>query len=150
MAEIAESASIPREEPRNASASRFRWLNWSSFVLAFLQSVCSAFIALHGVRLLVGIGAVVLASGAWHFAEGLHVDAIRIPMMLIALVGSLLNLLALWQVRRLRHRSASAWRQQPLTPAKRRTEALQLILSLVTLVLLFAEEIAHFTLKGVL
>jgi hypothetical protein len=150
MAEAVESASIAREEPRTASVSRFSWLNWSSFVLAFLQSVCSAFIALHGIRLLVGIGAVVLASGAWHLAEQLHADAIRVPMMLIALVGSLLNLLALWQVRRLRRRSASTWRQQPLTPAKRRSEALQLALSILTLVLLLCEEVAHWKLKGVL
>lgn len=150
MAAAVESQSIPHEEPRTASASRFRWLNWSSLFLAFLQSVCSTFIALHGIRLLVGIGAVVLASGAWHLAEDVHVDAVRIPMMLVALVGSLLNLLALWQVRRLRGRSASAWRQQPLTPSKRRSEALQLALSVLTLVLLFAEEIAHFKLKGVM
>lgn len=150
MAEAVESQSIAHEEPGTTSASRFRWLNWSSLLLAFLQSVCSVFIALHGLRLLIGIGAVVLASGAWHLAEELHADAIRIPMMLIALGGALLNLLALWQVRRLRIRSASAWRQQPLTPAKRRSEALQLALSVLTLVLLFAEEIAHFKLKGVM
>lgn len=150
MAEAVESQSIAREEPGTASASRFRWLNWSSLLLAFLQSVCSVFIALHGLRLLIGIGAVVLASGAWHLAEELHADAIRIPMMVIALGGALLNLLALWQVRRLRIRSASAWRQQPLTPAKRRSEAIQLAFSVLTLVLLFAEEIAHFKLKGVM
>jgi hypothetical protein len=149
MAEAVESQSVAREEPRTASSARFRWLNWSSLFLAFLQSVCSMFIALHGVRLLIGIGAVVLASGAWHLAEQLHVNAIRIPMMLIALAGALLNLLALWQVRRLRRRSASGWRQQPLTSSKRRSEALQLALSVLTLVLLIAEEAAHLRLKGV-
>lgn len=130
--------------------SRFRWLNWSGFFLAFIQSVCSAFLALHGVRFLIGIGAVVLASSAWHLAERLHVNAIRVPMMLIALVVSLLNLAALWQVRRLRARPAAAWRQQPVTPVKRRSEMVQLILSLATLVLLAAEWIAHFHLKGTL
>lgn len=130
--------------------SRFRWLNWSGFFLAFIQSVCSAFLALHGVRFLIGIGAVVLASSAWHLAERLHVNAIRVPMMLIALVASLLNLAALWQVRRLRARPAAAWRQQPVTPVKRRSETVQLILSLATLVLLAAEWIAHFHLKGTL
>lgn len=130
--------------------SRFRWLNWSGFFLAFIQSVCSAFLALHGVRVLIGIGAVVLASSAWHLAERLHVNAIRVPMMLIALVASLLNLAALWQVRRLRARPAAAWRQQPVTPVKRRSEMVQLILSLATLVLLAAEWIAHFHLKGTL
>lgn len=132
------------------AASRFRWLNWSGFFLAFIQSVCSAFLALHGIRFLIGIGAVVLASSAWRLAERLHVDAIRVPMMVIALAGALVNLVALWQVRRLRARPASAWRQQPLTASKRASETLQLVLSLATLVLLAAEWIAHFHLKGTL
>lgn len=133
-----------------APPSRFRWLNWSSFFLAFIQSVCSAFLALHGIRFLIGIGAVVLASSAWQLAERLHVNAIRVPMMVIALLGAVLNLAALWQVRRLRERPAAAWRQQPLTTAKRRSEMAQLVLSLATLVLLAAEWIAHFHLKGTL
>lgn len=132
------------------SASRFRWLNCSGFFLAFIQSVCSAFLALHGLRFLIGIGAVVLASSAWHLAEQLHVNVIRVPMMMIALVASVLNLAALWQVRRLRARPAAAWRQQPVTPTKQRSEATQLILSVATLVLLAAEWIAHFHLKGTL
>ena len=82
------------------SAERFHWLNWSGLFLAFIQSVCGAFLALHGIRLLIGIGAVVLASSAWKLAERLHADVIRVPMMLNALVGALINLTALWQVRR--------------------------------------------------
>jgi hypothetical protein len=132
------------------NGSRFRWFNWSGFFLAFIQSVCSAFLALHGVRFLIGIGAVVLASSAWHLAERLHVNAIRVPMMLIALGASVLNLATLWQVRRLRARPASAWRQQVVTPGKRRYETLQFLLSVATLVLLAAEWIAHFHLKGTL
>jgi hypothetical protein len=132
--------------PDSPRASRFDWLNWSGLLFAFLQSVCSAFVALHGIRLLVGIGAVVLASSAFHFAERLHVNVIRVPMMLLALVGALLNLAALWQVRRLRRRSASAWRQQPLTPSQSRSESLQLVLSLLTLFLLLAESAAHYKL----
>jgi hypothetical protein len=148
MANPVTTESISTEKSQAASPSRFPWLSWSSLFLAFIQSLCSAFIALHGVRLLVGIGAVVLASSTWKIAESLHVDAIRIPMELIALFGALVNLVALWQVRRLRARPASAWRQQPLTPANRRSEALQLALSVLTLVLLFAEAVAHYKLKG--
>ena len=139
-----------RQEAAAPSATRFGWLNWSSLFFAFIQSVCSAFLALHGVRFLVGIGAVILASSTFHFADELHHSALREPMMLIALFGSLLNLAALWQVRRLRARSASAWRQQPLTPARRRSENLQLLLSVITLVLLSAEWISHFKLTGTL
>jgi hypothetical protein len=147
MSQAVQPAPIQQEETQ-ASASRFQWLNWSGLFLAFLQSVCSAFLALHGIRLLVGIGAVILASSAWHLAERLHADAIRIPMMILALVSSLLNLAALWQVRRLRARPAAAWRQQPLTPAKRHSESLQLVLSLLTLFLLAAEGIAHYKING--
>jgi len=139
---------MPDTPDPTPSPSRFRFLNWSGLFLAFIQSVCSAFIALHGVRFLVSIGAVVLASSTWALAERLHVDAIRIPMMLLALLAAIVNLIALWQVRRLRGRSASAWRQQPLTPAKKRNEAFQLALSLLTLVLLVGEWLAHLKLKG--
>jgi hypothetical protein len=143
-----ESTTISDQARLAPPETRLQWLNWSSLFLAFIQSVCSAFIALHGIRMLVGIGAAVLASSTWALAEHLHIAAIRIPMMFLALFGALLNLVALWQVRRLRRRSASAWRQQPLTPSKRRSESLQLALSLLTLVLLFTEWISHFKLFG--
>jgi heme/copper-type cytochrome/quinol oxidase subunit 2 len=150
MNDSVDTSSAIREENAAPPVSRFKWLNWSGLFLAFIQSVCSAFIAFHGVRLLVGIGAVVLASATWKVAERLHVDAIRIPMMLMAFLGAVINLGVLWQVRRLRNRSASAWRQQPLTPGKRRSEILQLALSVLTLVLLLTEVVAHYKLKGAL
>jgi hypothetical protein len=140
---MSELPTIPGDP---SPASRFHWINWSGLFLALLQSVCSAFVAFHGIRLLVGIGAVVLASSAFHFAERLHVNTIRVPMMLLALAGALLNLAVLWQVRRLRHRSASAWRQQPLNPSQSRSESLQLVLSLLTLFLLMTESAAHYKL----
>src|SRR6266436_1028449 len=120
-----------------------RLINWSAFLLAVLQSVCSAFIALNGVRLLIGIGAFAAASGALKLADRMHIDAIRIPMMLLALAGSLLNLVVLWQVWRLRKRPASAWRQTAVPKRKLASEWLQFILSILTLVLLAAEFVAH-------
>jgi hypothetical protein len=137
-------------DPQTVPPSRFPILNWSGFFLAFIQSVCSAFIALHGIRFLVGIGAVVLASSTWALAERLHMDAIRIPMMLTAFVAAIINLIALWQVRRLRNRSASAWRQQAPTATRKRSEMLQFVLSVLTIALLVAEWAAHFKLKGTL
>src|SRR5216684_4477497 len=120
-----------------------RLINWSAFLFAVLQSVCSAFIALNGVRLLIGIGAFAAASGALKLADRMHIDAIRIPMMLLALAGSLLNLVVLWQVWRLRRRPASAWRQQPVSKQKKRSEQAQFILSVLTLLLLAAEFVGH-------
>jgi uncharacterized membrane protein YbhN (UPF0104 family) len=144
-------ATAARSEPPEAaahSASRFKWLNWSALVLAFIQSVCSALIALSSIRLFIGAAAFASAIGFVKLADKLHIDAIRIPMMLIALLGSVVNLFALWQVRRLRRRSASAWRQPPVSPRKRRSELLQLTLSLVTLLLLAAEYWAHWKTFG--
>jgi hypothetical protein len=129
-----------------AMPDKWKLFNWSSFFFALLQSVCSAFIALNGVRLLIGIGAFAAASGALKLADRMHIDAIRIPMMLLALAGSFLNLLVLWQVWRLRKRPASAWRQKAVSTRKKTSEWIQFTLSVLTLFLLAAEFIAHHTL----
>jgi hypothetical protein len=118
-------------------------VNWSSFLFALLQSVCSAFIALGSFRLLIGIGAFAAASSVLKLADRMHTDAIRIPMMLLALAGSLLNLVVLWQVWRLRKRPAAAWRQQPVSKQKKVSEWFQFALCMVTLFLLAAEFVAH-------
>jgi hypothetical protein len=127
----------------NALPVNAKLINWSAFLFAVLQSVCSAFIALNGVRLLIGVGAFAAASGTLKLADHIHVAAIRIPMMVLALAGSLLNLVVLWQVWRLRRRSASAWRQQPVSKKKIASEGLQFTLSVLTLLLLAAEFVAH-------
>src|SRR5882724_10928749 len=118
-------------------------INWSAFLLAILQSVCSAFIALNGVRLLIGVGAFAAASGALKLADRMHIAAIRIPMMLLALAGSVLNLVVLWQVWRLRRRPASSWRQSAVPKQKLASEWLQFSLSVLTLLLLATEFVAH-------
>jgi len=123
-------------------------INWSAFLFAALQSVCSAFIALNGVRLLIGVGAFAAASGVVKLADRMHIAAIRIPMMVLALAGSVLNLVVLWQVWRLRRRPASAWRQQPVSRKKIASEWLQFTLSVLTLCLLAAEFFAHRYLFG--
>jgi hypothetical protein len=125
------------------SLVNMKLLNWSAFFFAVLQSVCSAFVALNGVRLLIGVGAFAAASGAVRLADRMHIGAIRIPMMLLALAGSLLNLVVLWQVWRLRRRSASAWRQKSVSRQKLASEWLQFTLSVLTLFLLAAEFVAH-------
>jgi hypothetical protein len=138
ISETGTSVSSPKMSLINT-----KLINGSAFLFAVLQSVCSAFIALSGVRLLIGVGAFAAASGALKLADRMHIDAIRIPMMLFALAGSVLNLIILWQVRRLRKRPASAWRQQPVTKKKTISEWFQFTLSVLTLLFLAAEFVAH-------
>ena len=122
---------------------RFRWLGWSSFVFAFLQSACAFVVATSGIRVLIGLSSLAAAAGTDAPAKGFHQDAIRIPMMLFALAGTLINLYALWRVRSLRRRPASQWRVQPITPKQKRSEWLQFGLSILTLILLAAEWWTH-------
>ncbi len=147
--EPANLAAIPAATETPRSSVRSRWIGWSSFFFAVVQSVCTAFVALSGVRILIGAVAFGSALGLIKIADKLHVSAIRVPMMLVALFGSLFNLAAIWQVRRLRGRSASAWRQKPLSNKKRNSERLQVVLSVLTLALLALEYYFHIKLhKG--
>jgi hypothetical protein len=132
---------VPDELVRNRGV-----IAWSSFLFALLQSICGAVVAIDGLRLAIGIGALALSTGAGAAVVRFHADAIRIPMIVIALLGSLLNLAILMHVRHLRNRPASQWRQKPLSLHQKRTELAQLLLSLATLVLIGVEEYLHLSL----
>jgi hypothetical protein len=116
---------------------------WSSFFFALLQSICGAIVAIDGLRVAIGIGALALSTGAGAAMVRFHADAIRVPMIVIALFGSLLNLAILMHVRHLRNRPAAQWRRRPLSLREKRTELAQLVLSLATLVLIGVEEYLH-------
>ena len=141
--ETSRSDAVPvsTEEP----ASRRTWLvSLTSLVFIVLQSACTAVIAISGVRVAIGLSALAEATVGIHApAHGFHRDAIRIPMMITALAGSLINLYVIWRIRSLRSRPSSQWRVQPVSAKQRRSEVFQVVLSLVTLVLLAAEWITH-------
>src|SRR6201998_4655646 len=130
MADPAQNATEIPQPTAPARGSRMFLFNisfasWASLVFAILQSACTAVIAISGVRVVIGLSALAAAAGVHAPARGFHQDAIRIPMMVLALGGSLLNLYVLWHIRRLRNRPSSQWRRQPLSPKRRRSERLQ-------------------------
>lgn len=141
------SPQSPADEPFTHSeqhAAHARpWLGWSSLLFAFLQSVCTFLMAMAGLRLVIGVGSLVLSTEAIAFIDHLHANWIRIPMVLLALIGTLLNLVAILQIRRLRKRPSSQWRQGLVEPQKLRMEQWQLGLGVATLVLLTMEEAFH-------
>jgi hypothetical protein len=122
---------------------RTRWVSWSSFAFALLQSACTAVLAVSGIRVLIGLSALAIAAGTDAPARGFHQDAIRIPMMLLALAGALINLYVLWRQWSLRRRPASQWRVQPLTAKEKSSQWFQFVLAIVTLVLLALEWWTH-------
>jgi hypothetical protein len=121
---------------------------WSSFFFALLQSVCTFFIAVNGLRLVIGAGALAISAGFVTDLTRFHQSWLRLPMLSLALVGAVVNIAVLIQIRVLRNRPASQWRQRPLSAGKIRMERVQWVLSILTLVLLGVEEYLHLKLKG--
>jgi len=76
-------------------------------------------------------------------AEGFHRDAIRIPMMVIAVLGSLINLYVIWRIRSLRSRPAAQWRMTAPPDNQIRSERFQIALAIITLFLVIAEWLTH-------
>ncbi len=111
-------------------------------VMALLQSLCTAILTINGIR--VGIGLAALAAGS--IAAPLlsfHRDAIRIPMLSIAVLGAVVNLLVLGWVWRLRARPESQWRRQEISKKQRISEGLQVAMAIATLLLVGLEIWTH-------
>jgi membrane protein implicated in regulation of membrane protease activity len=132
------------DEPSSDRGVR-RWaVGLASLFFIVLQSVCTVVMALSGVRLIIGLGALAaVAAGAKGPATGLHQDAIRIPMMALAVLGSCINLYMVWRIRSLRKRPSSNWRQQPISRQRLWGERVQITLAIVTLILVVTEFLSH-------
>lgn len=122
-----------------------RWaIGLTSLSFIILQSVCTLLMAVSGVRMIIGLGALVaVVTGAKAPAAGFHQDGIRIPMMVFAVLGSCVNLYMIWKLRSLRSRPASQWRQQPITRRRLWGERMQITLAVITLFLVLAEFLGH-------
>lgn len=115
----------------------------ASLLFALLQSLCTAVFAISGVRVVIGLGALAAVSGIYAPARGWHQDAIRIPMLILATIGALVNLGVLAWIRYLRRRPSAQWRRRELTPKQKRSQRLQIVLAIVTLVLVGLETWTH-------
>jgi len=119
------------------------FIGWGSLLFALLQSICTFFAVMSGLRVGIGISSLVLATSAAKAIDAFHEDWLRVPMILLAVAGAVLNLVVLWQIRRLRRNPAAQWRMQPVSAGRLRMERVQMVLSVVTLVLVFLEERQH-------
>jgi len=142
---VSEMAKEQRLDHAEATESKLRWANIGSALFAFLQSICAAVLAISGFRVLIGVTSLAAASGLINSMVSFHREAIRVPMMVLALAGALANLYVVWRVRSLRVRPAAQWRVQPVSPEKLRSERLQIALAVVTLILLVIEWCLHWS-----
>jgi len=120
-----------------------RALSGASLVVALLQSACTAVLTISGIRVAIGLTALAAASGIYAPARGFHQDAIRIPMLALAAAGALVNLAVLAWIWKLRAAPSAQWRRREIGPRERRSQRLQVLLAVVTLVLVGLEVWTH-------
>jgi hypothetical protein len=114
----------------------------AAVVMALLQSLCTAILTINGIRVGIGVTALAVSSIAAPLLS-FHRDAIRIPMLSIAVLGAVVNLLVLAWVWHLRARPESQWRKQPITKKQRWSERLQVAMAVATLLLVALEIHSH-------
>jgi hypothetical protein len=134
--------------PRYVATSRAWIVGLTSLFFILLQSACTAFMALSGLRLLIGIGSLAAATTGLRWLDSIHGESIRVPMESLAVLGSVINLYAIWRVRSLRARPSSQWRIASASPEKKRAEGIQVGLAVLTLLLVFVEWAFHLRLHA--
>jgi hypothetical protein len=122
---------------------RLRGLSGASLVVALLQSICTAVLTVSGIRVAIGLSALAAAGGVYAPARGFHQDAIRIPMLTLAAAGALINLSVLAWIWHLRSRPSAQWRRQELSARQKRSERVQVVLAVATLILVGLEVWTH-------
>jgi hypothetical protein len=122
---------------------RLRALSGASLLIAVLQSLCTAVLTISGIRVAIGLSALAAASGIYAPARGFHQDAIRIPMLILAAAGAIVNLAVLAWIWHLRAKPSAQWRKREMTAKEKRSERLQVVLAIVTLILVGLETWTH-------
>ena len=118
-------------------------LGGASLIVAMAQSLCTAVLTISGIRVAIGLSALAAAGGIYAPAKGFHQDAIRIPMLILATVGAIVNLAVLAWIRHLRSQPSAQWRRRELSPKERRSERLQVAMAILTLILVGLETWTH-------
>jgi hypothetical protein len=131
----------------NPTAPRMWAVSLTSLLFILLQSACTVAVAFSGINAAVGLGSFAAAIGLTRLTGSFHADLIRLPMMVLALAGSVFTLYIVRRARVLRARPASQWRIRPLTPQEKRKEIVQIAISSLTILLIAAELVTHMVLN---
>src|SRR5215472_6834703 len=119
-----------------------RFLNLGPLGLALIQVFCAATVFLSGIRTALGFSSLIAATAGGP-ATGFHANRIRIPMLAIAGIGAVVNLLLFWNTERLRRNPSARWRMRPLTRKESLGRWMQISTSVLTLLLIAAELFTH-------
>jgi hypothetical protein len=112
-------------------------------MFAVLQSVCTFFVALGALRVMLGATALIAVGQFGTVWDHYHGDRIRLPMTIFSVVGLLVSWASLRRVKRLRENPSSQWRRRPLSPRQVSLERWQIAVQIATAALLVMEEWMH-------
>jgi hypothetical protein len=110
-----------------------------SLTAAVIQAICVFSIAANTVKVALGIGSVAAAGGS----SFLHSDPVRIPLMIMAVIGATVTLYVVWKGWRLRDLPSARWRKRPLSSAERWRIGAALASSILSWLLVIGEILAH-------
>ena len=141
-----ETQELEQRPITNKPSFRFwktqRFITVGSLGLAIIQGVCATAVFVSGISTALGFSTLVAATAAGP-ATGLHANRFRIPMLAVAGLGAVVNLVLLWNAERMRRNPAARWRMRPLTRKERWEKRIQLAASILTLLLIAGELLAH-------
>jgi len=136
-----EPSPLAEQEPARPWKVR-RFLTFGPLCLAGIQAVCAAAVALSGIRTVLGFSSLIAATAAGP-ATGFHANKFRIPMLALAGVGAVVNLMLFWNAERLRRNPSARWRMRVLTRKETIGKWIQVGSSVLTLLLIVAEVLTH-------
>jgi hypothetical protein len=114
------------------------------FGFALLQGICNVYVVISGVRLVLGLGALSLATGVGATLVWFHsILWLRVTLTIAAVAGAVLALLSLRRVQSLRRSAAGAWRRRMPSARELRRERVQAAVAWLTLGMVLLEEAVH-------
>ena len=144
--EVTETRELEQRPITKKSSFQFwqarRFITAGSLGLAIIQGVCAMAVFLSGIGTALGVSSLVAATAAGP-ATGFHANRFRIPMLALAGLAAVVNLVLLWNAERMRRNPSARWRMRPLTRKERWEKWIQLGASVLTLLLIAGELLAH-------
>lgn len=119
-----------------------RGISLGAVLVAVLGAPCAAVALVGPLAVVLGLGSA-FAALSTNVLSVLDTDPIRIPLMLLALLGAGANLYTVWHGHRLRHQAAAEDRFVPLTRLERRRAYAVVALAVLTVAFVAFELVAH-------
>ena len=130
---------MPVPDPSlETKAPRFSIVLGSLPILLF-ETGCAIFVFANRISILT-TGA---ATGLALHASWLHSEPVRLPLLALAAVGSVFNLLVLRNARRLRRKPEAQWRIKPLRFRDKLRNSIVFAASVLTLFMVISELMLH-------